>query len=126
MGLGLSIQWVGNGIISYYFAPVLETVGITSATQQQGINGGLQVYNWFLSIASAPRREGWSPEALPYVYLLHAAVHDLRPHLFGCVCQYGEQRRGYRGYRVPFPLSRRLRDRLHSDSDPVYQRDLAD
>lgn len=53
LGLGLATQWVGNGIISYYFAPVLETVGITNATQQQGINGGLQIYNWFLSIAGA-------------------------------------------------------------------------
>lgn len=53
IGLGLSIQWVGNGIVSYYFAPVLKTVGITSSTQQNGINGGLQVYNWCLSIVGA-------------------------------------------------------------------------
>ncbi|KAK4061642.1 uncharacterized protein Triagg1_10184 [Trichoderma aggressivum f. europaeum] len=53
LGLGLATQWVGNGIISYYFAPVLETVGISNPTQQQGINGGLQIYNWFLSIAGA-------------------------------------------------------------------------
>ncbi|KAL6898542.1 general substrate transporter [Trichoderma evansii] len=53
LGLGLATQWVGNGIISYYFAPVLETVGITNPTQQQGINGGLQIYNWILSIAGA-------------------------------------------------------------------------
>ncbi|KAH8804504.1 general substrate transporter [Xylogone sp. PMI_703] len=53
IALGLSTQWVGNAIISYYFAPVLETVGITSATQQQGINGGLQVYNWILAITGA-------------------------------------------------------------------------
>lgn len=52
-GLGLATQWVGNGIISYYFAPVLKTVGITSATQQQGINGGLQIYNWIVSIIAA-------------------------------------------------------------------------
>jgi MFS family permease len=31
-GLGLATQWVGNGIISYYFAPVLEIVGIASPT----------------------------------------------------------------------------------------------
>ena len=53
LGLGLATQWVGNGIISYYFAPVLETVGITNSTQQQGINGGLQIYNWILSIVGA-------------------------------------------------------------------------
>ncbi|KAN0115511.1 hexose transporter [Hyaloscypha variabilis] len=51
--IGLSTQWVGNGIVSYYFAPILETVGITSEKQQQGINGGLQIFNWLMAIAGA-------------------------------------------------------------------------
>ncbi|KAI8941626.1 hypothetical protein NX059_002839 [Plenodomus lindquistii] len=51
--IGVATQWVGNGIISFYLAPVLQTVGITSATHQQGINGGLQIYNWCLAIAAA-------------------------------------------------------------------------
>jgi MFS family permease len=51
--LGVATQSAGNGIISYYFAPVLSTVGISNPAQQQLINGGLQIYNWLLSIAGA-------------------------------------------------------------------------
>jgi predicted MFS family arabinose efflux permease len=51
--LGLSSQWVGNGIVSYYLAPILHNVGITLASQQQGINGGLQIFNWFVAIFGA-------------------------------------------------------------------------
>lgn len=51
--IGIATQWVGNGIISFYLAPVLQTVGITDSFQQQGINGGLQIYNWFLACGAA-------------------------------------------------------------------------
>lgn len=51
--IGVSTQWVGNGIISFYLAPVLQTIGITDVFQQQGINGGLQIYNWFLAFGAA-------------------------------------------------------------------------
>ncbi|PVH96127.1 putative lactose permease [Periconia macrospinosa] len=51
--IGVATQWVGNGIVTFYLAPVLQTVGITSAFQQQGINGGLQIYNWVIAIAAA-------------------------------------------------------------------------
>lgn len=51
--LGLSSQWVGNGIVSYYLAPILESIGINQAKQQQGINGGLQIFNWLMAIAGA-------------------------------------------------------------------------
>jgi sugar porter (SP) family MFS transporter len=51
--LGLSSQWVGNGIVSYYFTPILGTLGISSSSQQQGINGGLQIWNWVASIIGA-------------------------------------------------------------------------
>ena len=59
------IQWCGNGIISYYLAPILATVGITSAAQQQGINGGLQIWSfgWALyasfSVQRWERRHLW-------------------------------------------------------------------
>jgi hypothetical protein len=33
VGLGLSVQWVGSGIVSYHFAPVIEPVGITNPTE---------------------------------------------------------------------------------------------
>lgn len=51
--IGIATQWVGNGIISFYLAPVLQTVGINDTFQQQGINGGLQIYNWFLACGAA-------------------------------------------------------------------------
>jgi sugar porter (SP) family MFS transporter len=53
VAIGVATQWVGNGIISFYLAPVLRTVGITSSYKQQGINGGLQIYNWFLAFGAA-------------------------------------------------------------------------
>ena len=43
--IGLASNWVGNGIVSYYFPPILATVGVSSPTQQQGIDGGLQIFN---------------------------------------------------------------------------------
>lgn len=51
--IGVATQWVGNGIISYYLAPVLQTVGITNTLRQQSINGGLQIYSWFLACGAA-------------------------------------------------------------------------
>jgi sugar porter (SP) family MFS transporter len=53
IAIGIATQWVGNGIITFYLAPVLQTVGITNAFQQQGINGGLQIYNWFIACGAA-------------------------------------------------------------------------
>ncbi|CAN9409338.1 unnamed protein product [Alternaria alternata] len=37
----------------FYLAPVLRTVGITNSLHQQGINGGLQIYVWFLACGAA-------------------------------------------------------------------------
>ncbi|RMZ70420.1 hexose transporter [Pyrenophora seminiperda CCB06] len=51
--IAIATQWVGNGIIIFYLPPVLRTVGITSVFQQQGINGGLQIYNWFIACGAA-------------------------------------------------------------------------
>lgn len=51
--LGIFGQWNGVGIASYYLAPVLITVGITSVTQQTLIGGFLQVWNLILAVAAA-------------------------------------------------------------------------
>ncbi|KAL1592263.1 hypothetical protein SLS60_011340 [Paraconiothyrium brasiliense] len=51
--IGVATQWCGNGVITFYLAPVLRTVGVTSSFKQQGINGGLQIYNWFLACGAA-------------------------------------------------------------------------
>lgn len=53
MVIAISTQWVGNGIVSYYLAPVLRTVGITNSFQQQSINGSLQIFNWLLAFCAA-------------------------------------------------------------------------
>lgn len=37
----------------YYLARVLETVGITSARDQNIINGSLQIWNWICAVSSA-------------------------------------------------------------------------
>ncbi|CAI6341298.1 unnamed protein product [Periconia digitata] len=51
--IGVATQWVGNGIMNFYLAPVLHTIGIESASKQQGINGGLQIYTWLLAFGAA-------------------------------------------------------------------------
>ncbi|KAI9925270.1 hypothetical protein ASPWEDRAFT_32435 [Aspergillus wentii DTO 134E9] len=43
--VGFMIQWAGNGVVSYYLAPILKTIGITNSSEQAGINLGLQVWN---------------------------------------------------------------------------------
>lgn len=43
--LGIAAQWSGNAVVSYYLTLVLNAVGITDATQQSLINGGLQIFN---------------------------------------------------------------------------------
>ncbi|ETN38888.1 uncharacterized protein HMPREF1541_06929 [Cyphellophora europaea CBS 101466] len=51
--LGVFAQWNGVGIASYYLAPVLLTVGITSVTDQTMISGFLQVWNLILAVSAA-------------------------------------------------------------------------
>lgn len=51
--LGIFAQWNGVGVVSYYLALVLETVGITSTTHQTLINGCLQIWNLFFAVLAA-------------------------------------------------------------------------
>ncbi|TLD28390.1 hypothetical protein PspLS_04095 [Pyricularia sp. CBS 133598] len=51
--VGFMIQWAGNGIVSYYLAPILKSVGITSSATQAGINLSLQVWNAGLAFLGA-------------------------------------------------------------------------
>lgn len=51
--LGIFSQWVGNGVVSYYLALVLKTVGITSVTNQTLLAGFLQVWNLLFSVGAA-------------------------------------------------------------------------
>ncbi|KAH8652970.1 general substrate transporter [Ilyonectria robusta] len=51
--LGFIIQWCGNQLISGYLALVLRGIGITDPETQNLINGGLQIYNFFIAAGSA-------------------------------------------------------------------------
>lgn len=51
--IALLTLWNGQGVIAYYFSPILSSIGITSTPQQTGINGGLQIWNLLFSLAGA-------------------------------------------------------------------------
>ncbi|KAL2870363.1 MFS transporter [Aspergillus lucknowensis] len=51
--LGLFTQWSGNGLVSYYLAKVLATIGITDTTRQNQINLGLQCWNLVSGVSGA-------------------------------------------------------------------------
>ncbi|KAJ0283661.1 hypothetical protein CBS470a_007201 [Colletotrichum nupharicola] len=57
LGICLSVSVLtlcnGQGVISYYFSPILDSVGITNTTQQTGINGGLAIWNLICSVTGA-------------------------------------------------------------------------
>lgn len=51
--LGCFSQWSGTGLVSFYLARVLETVGITKPRDQNILNGSLQIFNWITAVAAA-------------------------------------------------------------------------
>ncbi|KPM39521.1 hypothetical protein AK830_g7040 [Neonectria ditissima] len=53
VSLGIFAQWVGNGVVSYYLAMVLETVGIKSVRDQTLISACLQIWNLIWACAAA-------------------------------------------------------------------------
>ncbi|KAJ8506878.1 hypothetical protein ONZ45_g8969 [Pleurotus djamor] len=53
VAIAMFSQWSGNGLVSYYINLVLEGVGITSTLTKAAINGGLQVFNFFIAITAA-------------------------------------------------------------------------
>ncbi|THY13155.1 general substrate transporter [Aureobasidium pullulans] len=53
VSLGIFAQWVGNGVVSYYLALVLETVGITSVTDITLVSGFLQLWNLIFCVGAA-------------------------------------------------------------------------
>ncbi|CAK7202806.1 hypothetical protein SEUCBS139899_005533 [Sporothrix eucalyptigena] len=53
VSLGVFAQWNGVGVVSYYLAKVLTTVGITSVTNQTLISACLQIWNLVISIGGA-------------------------------------------------------------------------
>ena len=53
MTAGLFSQWSGNGLVSYYFNIVLNTIGIRDPDTQFKINGVLSIYNWVVALGMA-------------------------------------------------------------------------
>ncbi|CAK7232128.1 hypothetical protein SEUCBS140593_008157 [Sporothrix eucalyptigena] len=53
ISLGIFSQWAGNGVISYYLTLILDTVGVTSVTDQTLISAFLQVWNLICAVAAA-------------------------------------------------------------------------
>ncbi|GFZ46304.1 hypothetical protein JCM24511_04551 [Saitozyma sp. JCM 24511] len=53
MGIAASGQLCGVGLISYYISPILKLIGITSASQVAGINGGLAIWNLITTVILA-------------------------------------------------------------------------
>ncbi|GAA5821781.1 hypothetical protein JCM11251_001021 [Rhodosporidiobolus azoricus] len=46
-------QFLGNTLISYYLLPILDTLGVVETASQQGINGGLQVFNLVTAVTAS-------------------------------------------------------------------------
>ncbi|KAH7401262.1 general substrate transporter [Pyrenochaeta sp. MPI-SDFR-AT-0127] len=46
-------QCSGNGLVSYYLAAILKTIGITNGSDQALINGGLTIWCWLVSLGCA-------------------------------------------------------------------------
>ncbi|KAJ8113391.1 hypothetical protein OPT61_g4468 [Boeremia exigua] len=51
--LGLFSQWSGNGLVSYYATDVYDSIGITDADTQLGLNGGLTILSLIVSVSCA-------------------------------------------------------------------------
>src|SRR5579859_496161 len=46
-------NFLHSGVVSYYLAIILETVGITSVTQQTLLNGFLNLWNLIMAVGAA-------------------------------------------------------------------------
>ncbi|GFF31272.1 lactose permease [Aspergillus udagawae] len=53
LSLGFFAQWVGNGVISYYLALILDTVGVTTVRDQTLISACLQMWNLLFAIVGS-------------------------------------------------------------------------
>jgi MFS family permease len=51
--LGFFGQWSGNGVVSYYLALVLDTIGIKTVTEQTLISACLQIWNLIFAVGAA-------------------------------------------------------------------------
>ncbi|KAJ5462934.1 sugar transporter [Penicillium sp. IBT 31633x] len=49
VALACSLNWMGNGIITYFLSPILKSVGVTAPVQITLINAGLALWNLILA-----------------------------------------------------------------------------
>jgi MFS family permease len=69
--LGVFAQWSGNGVISYYLALILDSIGVKSVEEQTLISACLQVWNLIFSVIAGllADRVGRRP-----LFMLSAAI----------------------------------------------------
>lgn len=53
VSLGIFSQWNGIGLVSYYLVPILESIGITSVSNQTMISGFIQLWKLIFAVAAA-------------------------------------------------------------------------
>lgn len=53
MSIAFFAQWAGNGVVSYYLAIILDSVGVTSVTDQTLISVGINIWNLIFSVGAA-------------------------------------------------------------------------
>jgi MFS family permease len=53
LSVGMFGQWSGNGLVSYYLAKILKSIGITDPSQQNMINGVVTIVNYVTGLTSA-------------------------------------------------------------------------
>ncbi|KAF7122614.1 hypothetical protein CNMCM5793_000639 [Aspergillus hiratsukae] len=71
LSLGFFAQWVGNGVISYYLALILKSVGVTSVEHQLLITACMQMWNLLFAIGGAFMIDGFGRRPL---FLSSAAI----------------------------------------------------
>lgn len=51
--ISIGTNWLGNGVVSYYLAPILKLVGVTKPVEVSAINGCLAIWNLIISATVA-------------------------------------------------------------------------
>ncbi|KAJ5163532.1 uncharacterized protein N7500_005362 [Penicillium coprophilum] len=62
--VGLMQEWAGNGLLSYYLAPILRSVGVTKAADQAAVNVSLNTWNFLLAATGALASERYGRRIL--------------------------------------------------------------
>ncbi|RXK35972.1 hypothetical protein M231_06795 [Tremella mesenterica] len=47
--ISVGTNWVGNALVAYYLASILNSIGITSPKQIEALNGGMAIWNLILA-----------------------------------------------------------------------------